>query len=434
MRASLPMKLPTVLLAGSLVANAALFAAFTARPSLAPSPVRTFFEPATSAKPSEPGATTAPATRAKRVTGPAVWSSLQSDDLKTLVQRLRAAGFPASVIRTIVNAEIAQRFSARLKEINTSAAAREYWKGSAFTSMNSALSEERNRLMRERSRLMRDVLGDDFFATDDEAASESLRARYGNISKAKIDVIQRVNDDYTEMSADVRSSMRGIVLPEDRAKLALLEREKRADLAAILTPEELADYEMRTSRVTMNMKSALTLMDATEQEFKTIYGIQQKYADQLYPNSDGASGVVYTAAMSKAREDAEASAQAEIIAALGAARGAEFIRSADYEYQSLSRMAKLQNLPSDAAARAYDLRSGAAAESVKIAEDKSLSADQKRTALQALAQSTKAQLVNTLGPTAGEQYAKSSGWLQAIERGSSVRFSGRSTSYISVSR
>ena len=47
-------------------------------------------------------------------------------------------------------------------------------------------------------------------------------------------VIQRINDDYAEMTAQLRAAMQGITLPEDRAKLLLLEREKRADLAALV--------------------------------------------------------------------------------------------------------------------------------------------------------------------------------------------------------
>src|SRR5258707_692709 len=94
----------------------------------------------------------------------------------------------------------------------------------------------------------RDLLNDPFFATDDVSATQ--RRQFGNLSRQKVDSVQRIEDDYSEMTSAIRAAMAGITLPEDRDKLALLAREKHADLAAVLTPGELADYELRSSPIT----------------------------------------------------------------------------------------------------------------------------------------------------------------------------------------
>ena len=89
---------------------------------------------------------------------------------------------------------------------------------------------------------------------------------------------------------------------------------------------------------------------------------------------------------------------------------------------ALAQLAQRENLPLDAAVRAYDLRTSTSEESGRIFNDQTLTTDQKRAAMQTLAQNAKAQLIGTLGPNAGAAYASSATWLQASEKGVSIRF------------
>jgi len=75
-----------------------------------------------------------------------------------------------------------------------------------------------------------------------------------------------------------------------------------------------------------------------------------------------------------------------------------------------------------AAVQAYDLRNGVAEQSQQIYADRNLTTDQKRAALQTLANNTKAQIVSTLGPTVGESYLRTARWLTSVENGGSVTF------------
>ena len=59
---------------------------------------------------------------------------------------------------------------------------------------------------------------------------------------------------------------------------------------------------------------------------------------------------------------------------------------------------------------------------VRIADDASLSPEQKRTALQSLAQQGRAQILGTLGAGAGEAYVQTARWVNYIERGMAVTF------------
>src|SRR5471032_2672419 len=108
------MKPAPLIIAGSLAANAALFGALAWQPALAPPVFRDFFTRhfhvsdavmavASKAPTADPAAEARP-----------LWTALKSDDLPTLIARLRAAGFPPNVIREIVRLQVNARYNSRL--------------------------------------------------------------------------------------------------------------------------------------------------------------------------------------------------------------------------------------------------------------------------------------------------------------------------------
>ena len=422
------MNLRVALLVGSAALNAALLAAFVSQPALAPPALRNYFQRG-------PGAETSPAAQrageqaaaaARAAPAPAgaaaeVWSGLHSPDLATLVSRLRAAGFPAPIVRAIVDAEIERQFSPRIKELMRGVAEAPFWQPDPSYYMGSSkVFEELNQIYRERSRLVRDLLGKDAYAWSGTDPTTAQRRQFGDLPSAKIDLVQRINDDYAEMMGQVRAAMQGVTLPEDREKLALLEREKRADLAAVLTPDELANYEMRTSPVTSRLRTAVTILDSSEAEFRALYQIHDQFRDVLYPNYN--TGSMAMESLDK-RRDATRQASDQVKAALGDARYAQYQRAMDSDFQQLYRLGQRDGVPYDTLVRAYDLRGPAAQASTAILDNPALSLDAKRTALKDLAQSTRTQLLGTLGPAAGPAYVESSRWLGYLDRGYGISIS-----------
>jgi hypothetical protein len=408
------MKLPVALVAASLAANAALLGLLYARPMLAPPSVRSWITRSAGSGDvhlSRPAARPA-ATANKR------WASLVTDDLPTLIERLRAAGFPASIVREIVRADIASRYDAKMRAIFDPDPNLPYWKQSTGISINDTKRmEQYTTLQRERTKLLREALAGDFFASEETTAGQ--RRQFGNLSRQKIDLLQRVEDDYGEMQSAVRAATNGILLAEDREKIALLAREKKADLAAILTPEEMADYEMRSSPITNLVRNRLGAFQPTEAEFRAIFQMQQTLNDK-FPYNSG-----MPVDMSQRQETTRALIE-QLKATLGDARYAEFDRETTNDYQTLNRLAQREGLPTDVAIRAFNVRDQVAQESNRIYDDAALSPDQKRAAMQTLAQATRAQLVTLLGPTAGNTYVKQldNQWLGQVERGSAVSFNG----------
>lgn len=417
------MKLRTLSVTGSLVINAALLGALALRPALLPAGIRDYFT-GESARDAERD--TIEQARLARVAPakasaprPKLWSALSTDDLPSLIARLRAAGFPPAIIREIIRRQVNASYDARIRALENPDPNLPFWKlPSVYFGASDGRLDEINRLYRERGRVLRDLLKDDALATDDVTAAQ--RRQFGNLSRQKIDQLQRLEDDYTDMLSAARAATNGITLPEDREKLALLNREKRADLAAILTPEELADYELRTSPTTAYLRRRLGDFDPSEAEFRALFDAQQAL-NQKFPG-----GGMDTQTMDMAQRRAlQETANAQLLAALGPARYADYVRELDSQYQQLNRIATQQNIPHETALQAYGFQDSVARESNRIFDDPSLNDAQKRAALQTLAQTTRGQLLALLGSSAGPSYLKvANQWLDPVENGSAISRQG----------
>lgn len=404
------------LFAASLVLNLAALAACLTEPTLAPATIRTAFSSARSERRANASAP-APASTTNSTRRP-LWPTLAADDIPLLVARLKAAGFPAGVVREIVTAEVRARFEPRLRAITDVDSNTPYWKvPQNQLRYGTSLWEEYSRIQRERAALLRTLLSDSFFAT--EAMDAAQRRIYGNLPQAKIALVQRIEDDYAEMIGAVRNAAHGIMLAEDREKLVYLAREKRADLRTVLTAAEAADYEMRTSSITRVLATELADFRATEPEYRAIFALHQTLNDR-FPYTGGLPN------NSEERRALQQALEAQLRQDLGEARYADYLRVSHSDYRQLKRFAQQENLPPDSAARAFDLRYQVEKESMRIYRDATLSTDEKRAALAALAETTRAQVRSSLGAVAGKGYLSllENQWLRALEHGAAVSFDG----------
>lgn len=412
----------TALVAVSLGINAALLGLLAARPEIAPTPVRDFIRgitkgPATKdvARPTPPR----PKPRAK------LWQSVYSENPATLVARLRAAGFPADVIRELVALEIGGRYDARLRELEDPEPNTPFWLMKArMFGWNDKKFEAINQLRQERARVLRELFADPFFAGG-EATSEQRRM-FGNLSRVKADALQRIEEDYTEMNAAIRTAAGGMVLAEDRQKLDFLAKEKAADIAATLTPEEFADYSLRSSPITRALRARWGEFDPTEGEFLAVFQAQKNLNERLGSNT-------FSSVEQAERDKAQAAYLWELNDAFGPARYAEFVWKTSAEFQQISRIAERNNLPADTPNRMLAIREAIARESNRIYDAPSLDVEAKRTALKQLAEVGRTQITVALGPAAAPSYLKvADRWLGYVAQGAAVAFTKPDTVMIAT--
>jgi hypothetical protein len=401
------MKLPTLLLVGSLTANAALVFVLFRRGDPTPLPAPTTVPPALSSALSASGSALPPGVT------PRAWATLDTPDHRQLITRLRACGFAPHVIRALVEARIETEFARRFRELEARLPARAFWQPDPqpYFADEPRRLEAYRPLINERKRLLQTLLA----GIDPEADArevKTLQQRYGELPAEKLARVKALHDDYAEISYQTRDEFRGVMLPEDRAQLELLRREQRADLAQLLTPAELAEYDRRDSPFSYAQKTILTAMDATEAEFLVISGVYQKFAGEVLPGPGGNS-----AENVLRRDDVQAEIAAQLKTAIGDARYADYVRASHPEYQRILYF--LGDPPAaGAASQTFGALNAAALDSARIVGDLTLSADQQRAALTQLASAAEIQITAALGPAAASRYRWfANGWLQDLRNG-----------------
>lgn len=402
-----------VLLALSLAANAALY---YQRGSSGKSTAARTPDPApagTSAASPATGAAVA-ATRAEAAQLAKVWVNLQSGDLQTLVERLRAAGFSASMIRSIVAAQVNEQFSARRKALLASQEETPFWATQQRGFMDPKTMAALRELGREQTNLLKELLGSDGMSGSEEAQMYQRR-QFGNLSQDKLEQLQRIASDYGELRSQIYATANGVMLPEDREKLALLEKEQRADMATLLTAEEMENYELRSSTTASMLRSQLAAFKPTEAEFRAIFKASRAAEEQSGGATPGGITMIGGPTMGFSPSQAAVLDQAKSF--LTPERYAELQLALNPSYQMINRLAARLELPSSVAPQVVTLQQDMMKRAGALRTDQSLSTDQRNAQLSALQQEATTNLTNVLGGPRGlEAYKQYGGqWLQSLQ-------------------
>jgi hypothetical protein len=344
------------------------------------------------------------------------WDALQgTGDLKALVARLRAAGFPASVVRAIAAAQLSEQYAARRKEIQAGIPTPPYWKGNTLTSLygdpkRMAAQAALRDLYREQSKAMKDLLGPDADSQDPLTTFYQHR-QYGNLASDKVDQLSLINQDYNDLSLQVRAAMQGITLSGDREKLAFLNKEKDNDIKALLTPEEYDDYQLRSSSTASSLRYQLSAFNPTEEEFRTIFKLQQAFDDQYSYNSGG-----FTPDLARQRADAQKQLTEQVTAALDPDRAADYARSIDNNYQAAARIVDRLDLPKETATQVWTLQKDIEQRANAVRMDRTLTPDVRNLQMAQLADEATTKISAALGQQGLEVYKQNGGfWLQNLQ-------------------
>src|SRR5690606_7036171 len=90
-----------------------------------------------------------------------------------------------------------------------------------------------------------------------------------------------IAQDYATLRQSIEAANLGALLPGDHAVLNLLVQEQDAELAALLTPEEYADYKRRLSPAAAEGQHVLRRFDATEAEYLQLMALHAGIEDQF---------------------------------------------------------------------------------------------------------------------------------------------------------
>ncbi|MBS0631698.1 MAG: hypothetical protein JSS11_07265 [Verrucomicrobia bacterium] len=319
------------------------------------------------------------------------WSGITpTSDLHTMVAQLRAAGFPPKAITALLYTVLSERMAA-----SDPTASLPFWQRN---NPPKKIMQERQAAYKAMRDQVKELVGSD--TGFDPAGKAQQAQRYGNISDAKAEAIRKIESDYSEIRQFNQEDDNGMMTPERaaarRKQWAMIEQEQHADLAAVLTPEELQQYDMRNSSTAATVMRNLRNIDVNEQEYTALYTAQKAFDDANSGNPNSPEGYAQ-------RNAAQAQLRDQMQAILGDDRFYTYLAKTDFNYARTQEFTA--QFPTLTPANTYALS--------KLAQE--VQAKMTGTAGQPMSPADRAALLadystrvtNLLGPDATEAYKKS---------------------------
>jgi hypothetical protein len=357
----------------------------------------------------------------------AIAAALKGDDAEALRDELRAAGVGEEVIRAVVGASIWQRYAHRFEELQPAPDAKSvWWKNDENGYWGGQSKEQRVALKALQAELKAEgerVLGKD---SDASKMNPWMERQYGFASAEKREAIQQLEQDYNELQSDLRRETRGFQTPADAEKTRFIEEEKRRDLAALLTPTELAEYDRRNSRTAQNLRWRMTAMDASEEEYLAVFELRKDF-DERFADSDPYGNRLSQNKSEddgKARREAEKALNAQLRQTLGPERYQAYVYSNDGDYQQLQAATKRFGLAAGTPRSVLSLREETAKAATRLADDVGLTGEQKRAEMGKLVEQARGKIAGLLGGEVAQTYFDNNGasWLGQLQRGTIVTY------------
>jgi len=339
------------------------------------------------------------------------WRSVEAREFKTYMANLRAIGCPEETVRDIIMADVDRVYARKTAGWRKPPEELQFWKtGNGWSSGTRFTAEEQKQLAelnKEKESLLKELLGDDF-------RKDIMRQHaYGFVEdpyleampKEKKTAVQEIQAKFNEERSELYRKAKGYISQEDQEELKRIAGRMHEEMGKILGPQELFEYEVRTSELASNMKyNDVQAFDANEQEFRAIFKAKQE-AEQM--NQAGSS-------RDKDWQVKYRAAQDELKTALGEERYRQYERSKDNDYQNLMRLTDSRDLPRDAADQVFQLKEELQKAASEVRRNKEFTDEQRAAALQAMRIDTEKAAIQVLGERNFNAYKRNAYWLRSL--------------------
>ncbi|MEW6302483.1 MAG: hypothetical protein AB1705_03375 [Verrucomicrobiota bacterium] len=366
--------------------------------------------PRPSARP-EPAPTVAPSERFD-------WSRVESEDYRQYIANLRAIGCPEETIRDLIVADVNKLYARKIAALATAAREFKFWQ--TGVSRSKTLAENRRQLSvlsKEKWALLRELLGVD---AESEFRKNNPGADYlteeltlGFLPESKRARVREILERYQEMESEAQQRLSGMVSMRERNELKKIRDQRQAELAAVLTPQELEEYELRSSATAESLRARLAGATLTEEQFRQLYRAQKSFEELNAPP---------TGPMDRATAEARAQAARQLDeqfrAVLGDQAFRDYKRMQDPSYRAAADIVRDYSLQPAAADKVYEIKQAVDEHMRQLMADQSLTREQRMAALKAITEETTVALIDTLGQKGYEAYKQNGGyWIPTATSG-----------------
>ena len=328
---------------------------------------------------------------------------------ESIRDHLRSLGLPEEWVRAAVRAHIETPRLAKQRAYLAAQASQPWWRGLRPDALTADQTRELRELRKaERTELAR-LLGPAGTVTSEEVE------RFAYLPEDKAAKLAALHRDYMELRREVPIDADAPVNREQsQQREKLLKAEYERDLAALLTPEEREEFDLRTSNAAHSIGRNAKYFSATPEEFRAIYDTQKAYYDTM----TAMEGTLFTERGQIMRAALEKQ-QAGMKTLLGAERYAQWQQSSRDEYRALVELQRRFSLPPATVAAVGALPRQISEEGLRITGDRERKPEERLAALRALADDARERVRRVLGADLGNAYneAAARSWLDQLERG-----------------
>jgi len=348
------------------------------------------------------------------------WSEVESADYRVYMQNLRAIGCPERTIRDIILADVDDLFTEKLREL-MAPAHRGFWRLLAEQDSIKEASEGYERaweaLKKERAEVFKELLGrEDPRKTDEEDVQASGRRTWEMqlldfLATEQQDLVIGLRRDFDEATRKVWETGHQLTqaeVDERRRQVKELEAERDGQLAKVLTPEELSEYQLRTGPGADAFRR-LSRIEFSDDEGRAIAHAAQERQRAMTQSGENKPDA------NERRAEAERQFQTQLKDALGEARFQDYQRASDYRFDQVSAVAERLELPESKAIEVYQMRVESEKQAASIRQEKTLADEVRAGLLAGIRDETDRSVRAALGDTGFAVYAKHGGdWISAL--------------------
>lgn len=343
------------------------------------------------------------------------WSTLESTNYVEFIGRLLAFGCPEETVVDIIVADIAEHYATRRAALRAQLPPLNYWQppdvAAAASPARQEVLAQLEALDAEQRALVQDLLEVDYDAVIAKFSTgrdlEALPLDFLDLEAGQPPEVRALWQHYRALEAAVIGDRSGALSPLDAATLRELEKQRDAELAKLLTPEQLFEFQVRHSATARALQTQLATFKPSEQEFRTVFELQSALTNTLHQRFDPDE-----ARNEQIRDLVVAEAQRafheELQKNLGGERYTNYVRSQDADYRTLAQMADRFDWSPDKASRVYEMKQSVEARRQQLLANPDLPDEKRQAALAEIrAESQKAveELLGTNGYFAYRQLA-----------------------------
>lgn len=327
-------------------------------------------------------------------------ATLAKGDVAFLRDQLQAAGASDSTVRGIVEGVLRRRYRETLSARRAETMQHAWWNDAPwffFSDMPARFTDDPV-LLRE---MVLDPL-ERLFGPDPIELAEK-EARFEFLPAAK-------RPDFIALERDLEAALARIPGADKNPSLGVKMRsehdERERQLVATLSPAERAEYELRFSPVARALRERMSLVDATEQEYRTIMGlVSPEFINAWSKHEPGF-------------RDLERRVLDQLTTTLGYDRAVDYIWAGSWEYLGYARAAREAGLPASMPGRLVQLAAETIGRAMDIHAHAAMQGADKRAAMVALQQEVKPQLDALLPPSQQKRLpAEALAWFTLLSEG-----------------